>query len=264
MRSDGGERSPSVADRVFVVLQSCGATDRSLTLADLVELTGLPKTTLHRVCWKLVELGMLERSGGGFRTGTKLFELGGMNPRLRGLRATAMPYMHTLASRTGSVVNLAVQCDSRALIVDEVFGGHTPHTTRMVGSPMPLHATAIGKALLSGVSEAELDRLLGQGLLRPYTRWTVVRPKLLREQLERVRQTGVAFSREEWKLGTAAVAAPVHADGEVVAAIAVIAPPDETLLGDAAQLLRIAAARLSPALGLAVPAAGLPGGAAVA
>ena len=51
---------------------------------------------------------------------------------------------------------------------------------------MPLHATAIGKALLSGVSDSELDRLLGEGLLRPYTRWTVVRPNLLREQLARL------------------------------------------------------------------------------
>jgi IclR family transcriptional regulator, acetate operon repressor len=260
MRSHGGERSPSVADRVFVVLQSCGATDRSLTLADLVELTGLPKTTLHRVCWKLVELGMLERSGSGFRTGTKLFELGGMNPRLRALRATAMPYMHTLASRTAAAVNLAVQCDSRALIVDEVFAGRTSHVTRMVGSPMPLHATAIGKALLSGVSPAELDRLLGEGLLRPYTRWTVVRPNLLREQLERIRQTGAAFSHEEWKLGTAGVAAPVYSEGEVVAAIAVITTPDETLLGDAAHLLRTAAGRITEALDAPAPVPGQPNG----
>jgi DNA-binding IclR family transcriptional regulator len=262
MRSPGGERSPSVADRVFLVLQSCGATDHSLTLADLVELTGLPKTTLHRVCWKLVELGMLERSDDGFRTGTKLFELGAMNPRLRALRATAMPYMHTLASRTASVVNLAVQCDSRALIVDEVFAGRTPHTTRMVGSPMPLHATAIGKALLSGVSPAELDRLLGEGLLRPYTRRTIVRPGLLRAQLERVRDTGIAFSREEWKLGTAGVAAPVYSEGRLVAAIAVIAPPDETVLGDAAQLLRIVSARIAEALD--APAHPLRDGVAVA
>lgn len=245
-----------------MVLQSCGATDRSLTLADLVELTGLPKTTLHRVCWKLVELGLLERSGGGFRTGTKLFELGGMNPRLRALRATAMPFMHTLASRTAAAVNLAVQCDSRALIVDEVFAGRTPHTTRMVGSPMPLHATAIGKALLSGVSDAELDLLLGEGLLRPYTRWTVVRPNLLREQLAQVRRTGAAFSHEEWQLGTAGVAAPVYSHGEVVAAIAVITTPDETLLGDAAQLLRAAAGRITVSLDAPAPLPGHPDGVA--
>jgi DNA-binding IclR family transcriptional regulator len=175
-----------------------------------------------------------------------------------------MPYMHTLASRTASVVNLAVHCDERALIVDEVFGGQTPHVTRMVGSPMPLHATAIGKALLSGVSASELDRLLGKGLLRPYTRRTIVRPNLLREQLQRVRETGVAFSREEWKLGTAGVAAPVLGDGQVVAAIAVIAPPDETLLGDAAQQLRAVAARLSLALDAPASRLGLPDGAAVA
>jgi DNA-binding IclR family transcriptional regulator len=258
MLSHDVKRPPSVADRVFLVLQSCGATDRALTLADLVTATGLPKTTLHRVCWKLVDLGMLDHSKMGFRVGTKLFELGGMNPLLRRLRACAMPYLHSLASRTGAVVNLAVQCDAHALIVDEVFGGETPQITRMVGSPMPLHATAIGKALLSGVGEDELDGLLGPGLLVPYTRWTVVRPNLLRDQLAQVRSSGVAFSREEFNLGTAGVAAPVFGGDRVVAAIAVIAAPDETLLGDAAQRLRVAAGHISQRLEAPASRPGMP------
>ncbi len=257
MRSHGGERAPSVADRVFLVLESCGATDRPLTLAELVGLTGLPKTTLHRVCWKLVELGMLERAGGGFRPGTRLFELGGMNARLRALRSTAMPLLHSLASRTSSVVNLAVRSGPRALIVDEVFGGQTPALTRMVGSPMPLHATAIGKALLSGCSPEELDGLLGSEILRPYTRCTIVRPDVLREHLEIVRRCGIAFSREEYRLGTAGVAAPVMVDDEVVAALAVVAKPDEPLLREAATLVRAAAWRLSETLAVTGAAAEL-------
>src|SRR6266487_162934 len=98
VRHPGGEGAPSVADRVFAVLESCAGSSHPLTLVDLVERTGLPKTTLHRMCWKLVELGMLEHAQDGFRIGTKLFALGSMNPGLRRLRAIAMPYLHTLVA----------------------------------------------------------------------------------------------------------------------------------------------------------------------
>src|SRR3954471_179194 len=106
--------SPSVADRLFSVLESCASSSRALTLVDLVDRTGLPKTTLHRTCWKLVELGALEHDAEGFRVGTKLFALGSMSPRLRRLRVIGMPYLHDLVAVTGRVANLAVLSEGRA------------------------------------------------------------------------------------------------------------------------------------------------------
>lgn len=222
MRDSAAEGAPSVADRVFVVLECCAAGNRPLTLVDLVERTGLPKTTLHRVCWKLVGLGMLEHSEAGFEIGTKLFALGGMNPSLRRLRVAAMPLMHTLVQRTGMATNLAVLAQERALIVEEVYGKQTPPMRRMVGAGLPLTATAVGKALLAGLSPDELDARLDVEVLRPYTRSTVVRPNLLRDQIAKVRRTGVAFSYEEWSVGASGVAAPVIAGGRLVCAIAIV------------------------------------------
>jgi DNA-binding IclR family transcriptional regulator len=233
---------------VFCVLESCAGSSRALTLVDLVERTGLPKTTLHRVCWKLVELGMLSHSDDGFRIGTKLFALGSMSPELRRLRAAAMPYLHQLVTETGWATNLAVVADCRALIVEEVYGGLSGTRRRMVGARLPLHATAVGKALLVGYDDAGLDRVLGTGLLRPYTATTIVRPNLLRTQLETVRRTGIAFSHEEWSLGTSGVASPVALGGAVVAAVAAVGEPGESGLRQRAPAVRLAAARIRHAL----------------
>jgi IclR family transcriptional regulator, acetate operon repressor len=248
MSSSGGEQRPSVVDRVFCVLESCAGSSHSLTLVDLVDRTGLPKTTLHRVCWKLVELGMLTHADDGFRIGTKLFALGSMNPDLRRLRASAMPYLHQLVDLTGWATNLAVASDHRVLIVEEVYGGQAGSMQRMVGARLPLHATAIGKALLAGYDQHQLDALVGSRLLRPYTSTTVVRPNLLQDQLEAIRQTGVAFSHEEWSTGTSGVASPVMVNGVVVAAIAVVGPPGEAGLRQRAPFVRSAAGRLGNAL----------------
>ena len=62
MRQGRGEGGRSVAERVSVVLEHCAASSRPLTLTELAARTGLPKTTLHRVCWKLEELGLLNHS----------------------------------------------------------------------------------------------------------------------------------------------------------------------------------------------------------
>jgi DNA-binding IclR family transcriptional regulator len=248
MRNPGGEGGPAVADRVFGVLEACAASSRPLSLAELVARTGMPKTTLHRVCWKLVEHGMLEHDDAGFRVGTKMFALGSMNPDLRRLRSRSMPYLQALASRTGWVVNLAILCNRRALIVEEVFGDAMPSVVRMGGATMPLHATAIGKALLSGLDPDELDALVGTGALRPYTRRTIVRPNLLREHLAQVRRTGVAISHEEWRMGTSGIAAPVLDDGRVVAAVALVGVPDAATIRRLAPPVRAAADGVGRAL----------------
>ena len=68
--------APSVAERILLTLEACAATEGALTLKELVSETRLPKTTLHRTCWKLVELGLLDHCDDGFSVGMKVFALG--------------------------------------------------------------------------------------------------------------------------------------------------------------------------------------------
>jgi DNA-binding IclR family transcriptional regulator len=248
MSTSEGEGHPSVIDRVFCVLESCAASGRPLTLVDLSKRTGLPKTTVHRVCWKLVGLGLLSHADDGFQVSAKLFALGSMSPTLRRLRAVSMPWLYELSAKTGWSSNLAILAEDRALVVEEVFSGNSKQMPRMIGARLPLHATAIGKALLSGFNQSELERFLGHGLLKPFTKATIVRPELLREQLERSHASGVVLSHEEWSTGTSGVAAPVYQDGKVVAAVAVVGAPDDRAIQSHAQYVRVAGSRLSSAL----------------
>jgi len=246
MFTEGG---PSVADRMFTVLDACAANRRPLTLVDLGELTGLPKTTLHRVCWKLVELRVLVHSDSGFELGARLYALGAMSPSLRRLRANAMPLMHTLVAASGWMANLGVLYERCALVVDEVAGSVAlPPRERMLGTTMPLYATALGKALAANAPQRLRDELCAPLLLRPYTRYTIVRTDLLREHLEETARRGYAISHEELRLGICGVAAPVIVDGEVLAALALVGPRDDGALRRLAGHVQLAAQRLAQAL----------------
>lgn len=61
--------SNAVIDRVFAILETCAESRRTISLADLARLTDLPKSTLHRICWKLESLGALEHHGMSAETG---------------------------------------------------------------------------------------------------------------------------------------------------------------------------------------------------
>jgi DNA-binding IclR family transcriptional regulator len=240
-------RGLALIDRVFTVLDACAASRRTVSLADLVQLTGLPKTTLHRLCWKLEAVGALEQHQDGFRVGPKLFALGAMNPTLQRLRTASMPFLYDLSTGTGHVSNLAIMHGGRALLVDEVFAAEKPFP-RMVGALLPLHATALGKVLLAAQPTPTRRRLIGTTLLPAFTRHTIVRPKILLDQLEVVARTGIAYSREEWRLGFAGIAASVPGDAPRVAALALVGIPLASDLESYERAVRDAAEGVARAL----------------
>ena len=144
MERQTNESGLSVTERVFLVLEHCAVANRTLSLAELAIRTGMAKSTLHRVCRNLVELGGLEASRNGFRVGTKLFALGGMNPAVRHLRAMSMPVLYDLCARSHWMANLAVRSGDRALLVEEIYCDE-PVPAQMIGARLPLHATANGR-----------------------------------------------------------------------------------------------------------------------
>jgi DNA-binding IclR family transcriptional regulator len=237
--------SSSSAQRIVAVLEACAASAGTVPLAELVRRTGLPKTTVHRLCAKLSELGLLEAGPGGFALGARLYALAG-NPAIHSLRALAIPLLHELAMASGYNANLAVLSGSRALLVEEVYDGAWP--TRLVGQSLPLHCTAVGKALLLGRSARQVEQLVGRGRLEPSTRRSIVDPQLLIAQLAAAERDGVVYSNEEWRHGISAVAAPVPDAGREGVAISLAGPPGERTLRSFAEPVRRAARALASSL----------------
>jgi DNA-binding IclR family transcriptional regulator len=217
-----GDGTPvGMAERIFTIIEICAAAGHPLALPELAAKSGLPKSSVHRICTRLVRLGALDCDDAGYEVGTLLFALGSLNPWLRRLRVVAMPYLHELVAHSGWVANLAVLRDRRALLVDEVFGTR-PTMPKLIGATLPLHATAIGKALLGGQEPAVAEELIATLPLRRFTPHTVATRAALRGQVAAVAAGAPAISREEWRLGTVGVAAPVRVGGDTVAALALI------------------------------------------
>jgi len=214
----------SVLGKVMNVLGSFAPDDNGVTLAELGRRTGIPKGTLHRVVTDLVTARLLNRTGARYRLSTRLFELGMRASVERTLVDLATPFMEDLYELTHETVNLGVREEGEVMYLSKI-GGHRQSGTRArVGGRMPLHTTAIGKALLAGLpSDARADYL--RSPLKRLSPRTIVAPGILQQQLLTVVECGVSYEFEETQIGIVCVGAPVVIlDVGTIAAISVTGP----------------------------------------
>lgn len=238
----------TVLGKAVAILRAFRADDQSVSLAELVRRTTLHKATVHRLAAELVANRLLDRVEGGYRLSGGLFELGMRASVERSLLEVAMPFLQDLYERTHETVHLGVREGSEVVYVAKIGGHRQAKAPSRTGGRMPLHCTAIGKVLLAHADPA-LRREVLLGPLDRRTPHTVVAPGLLRRQLTRVLETGVAFEREESAPGINCVAAPVFGPGEEVLAAISITGPTSRFRADAhAGTVRAAAAALTGTL----------------
>jgi len=218
------------AIRVLTALQGA----RRLSLSELAARLELAPSTTHGIVRTLVEHGMVvqERGSSRYQLGPAVLRLGNVYLDTLELRSKSIPWAEDLARRTGLAVRTGV------LLIDDVVIIHhepRPDGSRQmpeVGIVIPVHASALGKAMLAFLPEDE-KRVLTSGALRSMTGETLTSPDDLREQLDGVRSSGIAAEQDEAVLGECALASPVFdSSGEAVGAIGVVIPSGVGLKSD--------------------------------
>lgn len=209
----------SMLGRATRVLDAFGPGEGALALAELTRRCGLAKPTVHRLAGELVELGLLDREEGGYRLGLGLLELGQRSWWQRELRDRAVPFLENLRRRTRRGVNLALLSGSEVVYLERFADpGSGPWR---VGSRLPAHATALGKAILAHSPTSALREVFAGGLPRAGPR-SITAPRMLTRELLRVRSAGVAVDVEESHPGMLCAAAAVFAaPGRPVAGLSV-------------------------------------------
>jgi DNA-binding IclR family transcriptional regulator len=218
--SDGGR---SLVGRIAAVMDSFDQQDPVLSLVELSRRSGLPKSTAHRLAEQLRAMGWLERDQRGYRVGMRMFELGGLATEQSALRDPALPHLHALAGQTGLAVQLGVLAGDEVVYLERVIIGSYRLPTRQ-GGRMPAYCTGLGKAMLAYDDSASEQVLAAELPVR--ASGTLSTPGHLRDDLQRIRATGVAFDRQEAYDGLGCVAAPIRNSGRAIGAVSVTGPID--------------------------------------
>lgn len=230
--------------RLFGLLEVMAAKDQRYSLQGLVEETGLPKPTLHRMLQQLEGAGLLQREGDGrhYGIGTRLRRLSEnllFNDSLHGARHTVL---RQLVEEIGESCNLTSLSGSEVVYLDRVETAAPLRFYLHPGSRVPVHCSASGKIFLSQMSAAQRRRLLSNAPLETYTAKTLTDPEALEKEVQRVRKDGFAIDNEEFLPGLLCIAALVPSGDEA---------PSNLCIAVQAPIMRLDAAKaktLLPAL----------------
>lgn len=216
-----------VLDRALAVIDALAEDSGGISLAQLSTKLKLHKSTVHRLVMVLERHRLLEKHSetGRYRLGLKLFELGSRAIAGMDLRERARPHLQRVMYETDETVHLCVLDEGEVLYVDKIEPQRSVRMASSVGRRMPVHCTAVGKAILAELPASEIEEIVRQHGLRPATRRTVRTPAELSAELAAIRSRGYSIDDEENEEGVRCVGAAIlDSTGSAVAAISVSGP----------------------------------------
>ena len=212
-------------ERAAAILRALAGGPKRLGVSELSDRLGLAKGTVHGLLRALQEEGFVEQDAesGKYQLGGSLLQLGNIYLDVNELRGRALAWSDNLAIRSGEAVRVGTPHEGGVLVIHHVFRPDNSLQILEVGAHLPLHATALGKALLAHRPGLLPD---GEGAALPVlTRATITSTSALKEVLDAARASGYAAEREEAVIGEASLAAAIFdRRGEAAGAIGVVGP----------------------------------------
>ena len=222
LHAEGGSYYIRAVQRVCDVLDLLQDAD-SVSLPDVAEVTGLPKSSAFRYLVTLESRRYVERdpATGDYRIGLALLPLQGRQFDL--LARRLRPALEELRDRFGETVNLGLLDSDRVTYLSIL---ESPRTVRLAARPGdrdPIHSTALGKAIVAPLPESRVRAILAAEGMPRLTERTITDPDVYMAELERVRRLGYAVDDGENELDGRCVAVPLPGS-RLPAAVSVSAP----------------------------------------
>ena len=219
---------PSVK-RAFKILEQFRDKNLSLSVPEIALELGLPRTTAHDLVHTLLACGYLERVENGshrFTLGLRVFELGSIYASQLDIHQEGMKIAKKISRGCDETVQMGIRDNTDVVFIVRVDSSQTLRLVSAVGSRLPAHCTAVGKMLLSALSNDELSNLFqGQKHLSAMTANSITSIDDLAKEMDVIRKRGYAYDDCESNEDARCVAAPVYdRNGSICAAMSITVP----------------------------------------
>jgi len=217
-------------DRAARILKALAAGPRRLGVSELADRLQLSRPTVHGLLQTLLAHGFVEqdRDSDKYQLGAGLLQLGNSYLDLNELRGRSIVHAERLAERTDAAVRVGVMHGATVVVVHHVFRPDTTLQILEVGAELPVHASALGKAILAFAPAELLEDLLAEAPAKLTSR--TLAPAALRKELASTRESGIARERDEAVLGESSVAGAIFDhSGHAVGSIGVVGDTDRIL-----------------------------------
>ncbi|WP_214322242.1 IclR family transcriptional regulator [Nonomuraea sediminis] len=196
------------AERTVRILEALAASPDKLTLSELQQSTGFPRSSLHALMRTLVELNWVETDGSAFGIGPHALLTGTAYLDKDPALPLAQETLEDLRAETGQTAHFARRDEAHVLYLATRESREAHHVIPRVGRRLPAHVTALGQVLLAQLTDDEVKALLPEPL-PGLTEHSIVDVAKLTGELDQVRTRGWAYEREQGTPGVACVAVAV-------------------------------------------------------
>jgi len=212
-------------DRGLDILEYVAGCSEPPSFSQLLANLSIPRSSLFHLLTNLLSRGFLERA-----PGTERYRLGaGVVAIARKVHSPSLgdrvtPFLRQLSVETGETCGFYVRIADQVEVVASAISTQALSYTMKVGMNAPLYAVSAGKIVLSELPAAELSQYLAGVTLTPVTPHTTRSKARLKKELQAIKATGFAYSREEFTLGITAIATAVRGESKLYGAINLAVP----------------------------------------
>jgi DNA-binding IclR family transcriptional regulator len=211
-------------ERALDILECFSFQKRELSLSDIVQMTGLNKTTVKRITANLLSRGYLQLNpiGKQYKLGMRLFEFGGIIFSSLSLRESSIDPMNRLQKLTDATVLLGTEMDQQLVYIDKREGGGMIRVLSDIGWRRPLHYGMLGMTLMAYLDPRKTKQMLEETPLVAHTPYSITDRHAFSLRLEKIRNNGYVLEKEEAVEGIIGIAAPIRDySRQVVAAVGI-------------------------------------------
>ena len=182
----------SSVDKAFQILRAFESREGSLSLSDIADLTGLDRSSVQRFTYTLAALGYLrkDKEARRYTISPKVMSLGMIYLRTDPIVARARHMLYELNKTLDATVNMTVLDDTDVIYVVRYPGRQVVTVDVVLGMRRPAYCTASGRAILSTMSDAEVEDVLDRSRLAAYTEFTKTTPKAIFAEVRKARTQG--------------------------------------------------------------------------
>ncbi|BBO77713.1 IclR family transcriptional regulator [Desulfosarcina widdelii] len=212
MAGKNSNHAPAV-DRALDVIELLASSENPMPLSEILTRLDIPKQSLIRILNTLCDRGVLDRTDqrGFYRHGMRFIYLGDRLQEKVRLRSVGRPLMRELAEKTRMTVELSTLDRDQLVLIEQVEGSEGIRLYSRIGSAYPyFHAVAAGKIYLANMAPEKRHKVLAAIGLPPMTKNTITEPRVLEEEIRRIKKKGYAVEDQELRDGVRRIVAPIH------------------------------------------------------
>lgn len=252
------EKSGSInsIEKAFILLDCFAGTNEPLSLKELAERTGWPKSTVHNLLSTMRRQDVIvqNETDGKYSMGIHIFELGNAVAQALDIINIAKPFMKKIADISNKSVHLTALRYPNVVLIGRVEPAKNP--LKMIvslGSAMSLYCNANGKLFLSQMPDHAVEQYIQETEFTPHTPFTITEPEVLKQQIREARKQGYALENNERNMGMHGIAAPIlNSQGKIIYSLSVVGifnEIDRNETSSMIKLVQLAAREISSRLG---------------